>query len=287
LVSPVDRYERRRSPIVKDLKDKVVVITGAASGIGRALAIRLAAEGAKLALADKDRAGLDETGARCHGAAAVETMELNVARRQDMSTAASKVVASFGCVDVLVNNAGVSSSGLIYELTYETLEWTIEINLWGVIHGTKAFLPHLMARPEANLVNVSSVYGLIGFPGQAAYCASKFAVRGFTEAVRQDLRGTGVAVTVAFPGGVRTQIAKSSRVDSKLPQEEQQRLRQRAEQSLRTSPEDAAEAILGGIRRNAPRVLIGSDAHMVDLLVRIRPGRYDAAVARAAARLYS
>jgi short-subunit dehydrogenase len=183
------------------------------------------------------------------------------------------------------NNAGVSSFGPIQELTHETLQWTVEANLWGVIHGTRVFLPHLLARPEANLVNVSSVYGLIGVPGQAAYCASKFAVRGFTEAVRQNLRTTGVAVTVVFPGGVRTQIVNNSRTDSSIPPADEQRLRQRFEQSLRSSPDEAAEAIAYGIYRNAPRVLIGADARKIDLLARIRPGSYDAVVARQAARL--
>jgi short-subunit dehydrogenase len=258
---------------MKELKGKVVVITGAASGIGRALAIRLAAEGARLALADKDVAGLEAVRRECRGAAAVETIEVDVSGREAVHGAANAVERAFGCVDVVVNNAGVSSSAPIGALTYETLRWTIEINLWGVIHGTMAFLPLLLARREANLVNVSSVYGLIGVPWQAAYCTSKFAVRGFTEAVRQDLRGTGVAVTLVFPGGVRTQIVKNSRTDSRLPEDEMRRLSERFEASLRTSPEDAAEAILKGIRRNAPRVLIGSDARTVDRLARFLPGR--------------
>jgi NADP-dependent 3-hydroxy acid dehydrogenase YdfG len=270
---------------MKNLKNKVAVITGAASGIGRALAVRLTAEGAKLALADKDVAGLAQTREQCSGASVVKILQVDVARREEMEVMARDVVASLGYVDVVINNAGVSSFGLIQELTYETLQWTVETNLWGVIHGTRAFLPHLLARPEANLVNVSSVYGLIGVPGQAAYCASKFAVRGFTEAVRQDLRGTRVAVTVVFPGGVRTQIVKNSRSDASIPPAEQQRLRQRFEQSLHTSPDEAGEAILDGIYRDAPRVLIGADARKIDLLARIRPGSYDGVVARHAARL--
>lgn len=272
---------------MRDLGSKVAVITGAASGIGRALAIRLAAEGARLVLADKDRAGLEATAMACRGASALETVELDVARRDCVFDAAAFVVRTFGGVDVVVNNAGVSSSGQITELTHETLQWTIDINLWGVIHGTMAFLPHLLHRGRANLVNVSSVYGLIGVPGQAAYCASKFAVRGFTEAVRQDLRGTGVAVTLVFPGGVRTRIVQNSRTDSSLPVEEQARLRARFEHSLGTSADEAAEAIVRGIRRDAPRVLIGRDARGIDLLARLKPGTYDATVARAAARLHA
>ena len=272
---------------MKDIEDKVVVITGAASGIGRALAIRAAAEHARLALADKDVAGLSQTAEQCRAARDTKILQVDVTRRDEVEAAAREVAAHFGCVDVVVNNAGVSSSGLIQELTYETLHWTIDINFWGVVHGTKAFLPFLLARPEASLVNVSSVYGLIGVPAQAAYCASKFAVRGFTEAVRQDLRGTSVAVTVVFPGGVRTQFAKNSRSDSSLPPAEQARLRQRIEASFRNTPEEAAEAIMQGVRRNAPRVLVGADARSVDLLARLRPASYDSAVARHTARLYS
>ena len=272
---------------MKSLKNKVVVITGAASGIGRALAVRFAAEGANLALADKDVTGLAQTGEQCRGAGVVKTLPVDVARREEMEAMARDTVASFGCVDVVVNNAGVSSVGLIQDLTFETLQWTIETNLWGVIHGTKVFLPHLLARPEANLVNLSSVYGLIAVPGQAGYCASKFAVRGFTEAVRQDLRGTGVAVTLVFPAGVRTQILKNMRVDSSLPLAEQERLRERFGQVLRASPDEAAEAILRGVYRNAPRVFVGAYARRIDLLARIMPGSYDAVVARVAARLQS
>jgi short-subunit dehydrogenase len=136
-------------------------------------------------------------------------------------------------------------------------------------------------------VNVSSVYGLIGAPAQAAYCASKFAVRGFTEAVRQDLHGTSVAVTIVLPGGVRTQIVRNARTDSSLPPAEQEKIRRRMEESFRNSPEDAAEAILRGIRRNAPRVLVGAEARAIDLLARLRPASYDSVVARHGARLYS
>lgn len=270
---------------MKTLKDKVAVITGAGSGIGRALAIRFAAEGAWLALLDRDATSLAETVAECPTAQPPLALRVDVAQRETVEAAAEAVASHFGRIDIVINNAGVSSSGTIGELTYETLAWTLEVNFWGVVHGTKAFLPHLLARPEANLVNVSSVYGLIGVPGQAAYCAAKFAVRGFTEAVRQDLRGSPVAVSVVFPGGVRTRIVENSRSDSTRPAEEQQRLRQRFEAALRTSPAAAAEAIARGIRRNAPRILIGRDAGNIDLLARLVPDRYDGVVARQAARL--
>jgi NADP-dependent 3-hydroxy acid dehydrogenase YdfG len=269
---------------MKTLSDKVVVITGAASGIGRALAVRFAAEGARLALIDHDEAGLDETGRRCLGAGAIDLRAADVTARDAVDQAALAIVSRFGGVDIVVNNAGVSSAGMIGEIGYDTLRWTMEVNFWGVVHGTMAFLPHLRARPEAHLVNVSSVYGLIGVPAQAAYCASKFAVRGFTEAVRQDLRGTGVAVSVVFPGGVRTAIAANSRLDFNLPADEKQRMRKAFEAEARTAPEAAAEAIVRGIRRKAPRILIGSDATAIDLLARLRPATYDSTVAKRTAR---
>jgi short-subunit dehydrogenase len=269
---------------MKTFSDKVIVITGAASGIGRALAIRLAAEGACLALIDHDEAGLDETGTRCLGASAIDLRPADVASRDAVEQVAVAIASRFGRVDIVVNNAGVSSAGRIGELGYDTLRWTMEVNFWGVVHGTMAFLPHLQARPEANLVNVSSVYGLIGVPAQAAYCASKFAVRGFSEAVRQDLRGTGVSVSVVFPGGIRTAIAANSRLDFNLPANEIQRMRKAFEAQLRTTPETAAEAIVRGIRRKAPRILIGSDATAIDILARLRPATYDSTVEKRTAQ---
>jgi NAD(P)-dependent dehydrogenase (short-subunit alcohol dehydrogenase family) len=268
---------------MKTFQNKIAVITGAASGIGRALAVALTQAGARLALLDHDPGGLAATRAACAGAD-VEIYEVDVANREQVDAAAARVAERFGAVDIAVNNAGVSSSGLIHELTYETLAWTMSVNFWGVVHGTKAFLPLLAARTESSLVNVSSVFGLIGVPGQAAYCASKFAVRGFTEAVRQDLRGGPIAVTLVLPGGVHTAIVRNSRTDSTLPLERQQRLRDDFEASLRTSPEEAARAILAGIRTKAKRVLIGKDARSIDLLVRLRPTGYDAAVAADAER---
>jgi short-subunit dehydrogenase len=264
--------------------DKVVVITGAASGIGRALAVRFATEGARLALIDQDKAGLDETARRCLGASGIDLRVVDVAARDAVEQIALAIVSRFGGVDIVVNNAGVSSAGMIGEIGYDTLRWTMEVNFWGVVHGTMAFLPHLRARPEGHLVNVSSVYGLIGVPAQSAYCASKFAVRGFTEAVRQDLRGTGVAVSLVFPGGVRTAIAANSRLDFNLPAEEIQRMRKAFEAEARTMPEAAANAIVRGIRRKAPRILIGPDAIAIDILARLRPATYDSTLEKRTAR---
>lgn len=266
---------------MKDLKGKVVVVTGAASGIGRALAFALNREGALLALADKDGQGLYATAEALTEAAASERFLIDVSKRDQVYQFAQDVIKAFDRVDVVINNAGVSSSGSVQGLTYETLQWTIDINLWGTIYGTKAFLPFLMERPEANLVNVSSVYGLIGVPGQAAYCASKFAVRGFTEALRQEMYGSRVAVTVVFPGGIRTNIARNSRTDYQVDRQTfEAGVKKVEEQQLKTPPEEAARAIVGGIKKNAPRVLIGKDAGKIDFLARIKPNTYDSVIAR-------
>jgi len=266
---------------MKQLQNKVVVLTGAGSGIGRALAQQLHQEGALLALLDKDAQGLVETKRLLNGAATVEVYETDVSQRSLVERAAEQVLKRFGHVDMLINNAGVSSSGSVEELAYETLEWTFNINLWGVIYMTKAFLPHLRQRPEANIVNLSSVYGLIGVPGQAAYCASKFAVRGFTEALRQECFGSRIAVTVVFPGGIRTNIVKNSRTDHRMDQATYLQKSQQFEAALKTSPEEAARVIIQGIKKNAPRVLIGKDARQIDFLARFMPNSYDKAIAKA------
>lgn len=270
---------------MRSLHGKTVVLTGAASGIGKSLAVLLASRGARLALLDKDEGGLSLTKSLCVGGNA-RAFPVDVANRDQVDEVARAMVRDFPGVDVLINNAGVSSSGAIQELTEATLRWTMDINFWGTVNCTRAFLPHLQAREEAALVNVSSVYGLIGVPGQAAYCASKFAVRGFTEAIRQDLRGSGVTVTLVFPGGVRTNIVRSSRSDASLSPDVQAAARQIFEASLRTSPDDAARAIVRGIERGLPRVLVGRDAGKIDRLARLLPGHYDAAVARSARKLH-
>jgi NAD(P)-dependent dehydrogenase (short-subunit alcohol dehydrogenase family) len=192
-----------------ELRGKVAVVTGAGSGIGQALTLRLAAAGARVVAADRDEAGLAETARRAGAGAAVRTRAVDVVDAARVEALAAEVARAEGGADVVVNNAGMSSCGRVVDLREETLRRTMEVNFWGVVHGTRAFLPQLLARREAALVNVSSVFGLLGVPGQAAYCASKFAVRGFTEALRHELRGGPVAVTVVYPGGVATRIAAS------------------------------------------------------------------------------
>lgn len=267
---------------MKDLQGKVAVVTGAGSGIGRALALAMSKEKTLLALADIDPDGLQATQREIGAATGRESRiyRVDVSKREQVHEFAGKVIRDFGGVDLVINNAGVSSSGRVRELTYETLEWTININLWGVIHGTKAFLPHLLERPEAGIVNISSVYGLLGIPGQSAYCASKFAVRGFTESLRQELSGTRIFVTLVFPGGVKTNIARNSRTDYPIDPETYGRELQKFETFLKTMPEEAARAIIQGIKRESPRVLIGKDARQIDFLARFNPDTYDKVIAR-------
>lgn len=267
---------------MKELQGKVVVVTGAGSGIGRALAFALSKEKAVLALADIDPDGLQATQREIGANTGRESRiyPVDVAKREQVSEFAQKVNRDFGKVDLVINNAGVSSSGRVHELTYDTLEWTININLWGVIHGTKAFLPHLMERPEAGIVNISSVYGLLGIAGQAAYCTSKFAVRGFTESLRQELSNTNIFVTLVFPGGIKTNIAKNSRTDYSVDEETYRKGLQQFETMLKTSPEEAAQAIINGIKHKSPRVLIGKDARQIDFLARFNPNSYDKVIAK-------
>jgi short-subunit dehydrogenase len=265
--------------MMKDLRGKVIVLTGAGSGMGRAMAIKLDREGSMLALMDKDEKILAETSAML-SSAGHRAYTLDISDFGAVDSVALKVVNDFGFVDVLINNAGVSSSGLVRELTRETLEWTMDINFWGTVNMTRAYLPHLLKRSEANIVNMSSVYGLIGIPGQAAYCASKFAVRGFTEALRQEYYGSSLSVTVVFPGGVRTNIAKNSRTDHRLDRETYLKEVVKFEATLKTTAEEAADTIINGLKKNSKRVLIGKDARGIDFLARFNPDNYDAAIAK-------
>jgi short-subunit dehydrogenase len=268
---------------MKNLNGKVAVITGAGSGIGRALAYWLNQEGVALALADINPNGLCETAEIIKAEASQSRLKIypvDISNRDKVSEFSQKVIKDFGKVDIVINNAGVSSSGKVHELTYDTLEWTININLWGVIYGTKAFLPYLLERPEASIVNISSVFGLLGIPGQAAYCASKFAVRGFSEALRQELFNTNVSLSIVFPGGVKTNIAQNSRTDYQLDQKTYQNCLQQFEATLKTSPDEAAKTIISGIKNKAPRILIGKDARQIDCLARLKPNSYDKVIAK-------
>ena len=200
---------------MKTLDDKVVVVTGAASGIGRALAVDLARRGALLAISDVDERGLAETVdlVKAAGAREVRSDRLDVADRAAMTAYAAAVAEHFGRVNVVVNNAGVALAGDVEDLDYDDMEWIIAINFWGVVRGTKEFLPHLIASGDGHVVNLSSLFGLVSMPGQSMYNASKYAVRGFTEALREEMLVAGhpVGVTAVHPGGIKTAIARNGR----------------------------------------------------------------------------
>ena len=248
---------------MRSLDDKVVVITGAGSGIGRALAVECARRGSLLAVSDVDEAGLAETVelAEAAGTAEVQAARLDVADRAAFAAYAAGVAAHFGRVNVVVNNAGVALAGDFVDLAYDDLDWIVGINLWGVVHGSKEFLPHLIASGDGHLVNISSLFGLVSMPGQAAYNATKYAVRGMTEAIREEMLVAGhpVGVTAVHPGGVKTAIARNARVSDK---EDKAATAELFDEKLATmAPERAARIIVRGILKNRARVLVGLDAH--------------------------
>ena len=269
---------------MKSFRNRVVVITGAASGIGRALACAFAKEGSRLALADVDEAGLAETARLCAPAEYL-TQIVDVADRAVVERFAAEVRSRYGAAHVVINNAGVTVSQTVAETRYEDFQWIMGINFWGVVHGTQAFLPLLRAADEGVVVNVSSVFGLIAFPTQGAYNASKFAVRGFTEALRHECDGTNVRAICVHPGGIRTNILKNARFYSDaFGQSDQAQSMVEFERVARTTPERAAQTILNGIRRNKLRILIGADAHVIDWMQRLLPARYMKVIAAFLAR---
>lgn len=253
----------------------VAVVTGAASGIGAALAGQLAAKGCNLALADRNLEGLAKVAAAAR-AKGVKVSEhaLDVADAAAVAAFPAAVLAEHGRVTLLVNNAGVALMGRFDQLALSDFEWLMDINFWGPVRLTHAFLPALLAAPKAHVVNVSSVFGLFAPPGQAAYVASKFAVRGFSESLRHELEGTNIGLTVVHPGGVKTAIADSARISSGIDPALGKEATAAFNTLLRTSADDAAATILRGIERQAPRVLIGGDAKAGDVIQRLMPGTY-------------
>lgn len=261
----------RRSTII----GRTAVITGAASGIGRALARRLSRAGCPVALADVDAGGLKETAADLGGPVLTEVVDVadGAAMRELARAVAGWAPAPLGAV---FNNAGVAVTSTVLDGSPEADEWLRRINFDGVVHGTRAFLPLLVAQDDGVIVNTSSVYGLAGVPFHSAYCAAKFAVRGFTDSLRQELAGTGVRAVVVHPGGIRTNIARSARTIGD-PDGRGLTDAERADEfeaMVMTSPEKAAKIICGGIERGRSRILVGPDAAVFDLAVRIAPTRY-------------
>ena len=272
---------------MKSLDDKVVVITGAGSGIGRALAVACARRGSLLALSDVDDAGLAQTVALAEdaGARAVRSDHVDVADRAALAAYASAVAEHFGRVNVVVNNAGVALAGEFLDLEYDDIDWIMGINLGGVLNGTKEFLPHLIASGEGHVVNLSSLFGLVPMPGQSIYNATKFAVRGMSEALRIEMLQAGhpVGVTVVHPGGIKTAIARNARVSAKEDKEATARLFDK--KLARMTPERAAEIILRGVERDRARVLVGLDAHALHNLGKYTGSRFQDLVAKAADRV--
>ena len=254
----------------------VAAITGAGSGIGRALALNLAGRGCALAIADWRSETLEETAelARVAGAQAVSMHVCDVSDSAAVEGYAADALAAHGGVHLLINNAGVALGGTFQEISLADFHWLMSINFWGVIHGCKAFLPTLLRQREAHIVNVSSVFGLLAPPGQSAYVASKYAVRGFTESLRLELRHTAVRVSAVHPGGIATNIAKNARVGSQVRDVSPERAAQERtsiERMLTLPPERAAAIIVAGIERNQRRILVGKDAERIARLTRWLP----------------
>lgn len=272
---------------MKDLKNKVVVVTGAGSGIGRAVALEVARQGALVAISDVNEAGLAETVSLLEqkGATRVRSDRLDVADREAFAAYASSVAQDFGRVNVVVNNAGVALAGDVADLDYKDMDWIMGINFWGVVQGTKEFLPHLIASGDGHVVNISSLFGLISMPGQSLYNASKYAVRGFSEALREEMliAGHPVGVTVVHPGGIKTGIARNARVSAK---EDKQKTADLFDKKLaRMTPEKAAQIIVRGIKRNQARVLVGIDAHALHHFAKLTGSHYQDIVAKASKKV--
>ena len=254
--------------------DAVVAITGAASGIGRALAVELSSYGARLALADLDAAGLEETRKRCSKGRPALTTVVDVRDSTAMAAFASETDERWGRVNVIINNAGILFTGDVQWSTLDEAHAVMDTNYWGVVHGTKAFLPYLIKSGAGHIVNVSSAFGLLSAPSYSAYSAAKFAVRGFTEALRQEMVNAGhpVGVSCVYPGGVRTGIMRNSTAAAAADLAAVQRLFDK--HVARTEPAAAAVAILRGVRAGRPTILIGPDARVANLLVRLLGWRY-------------
>jgi NAD(P)-dependent dehydrogenase (short-subunit alcohol dehydrogenase family) len=257
------------------LEGRTAVVTGAASGIGRAIATSLAKRGCHLALADVDDDGLQGTAAEiAAGGVRVSRHHLDVADAAAVAAFPSRVTGEHAGVDILVNNAGVALGGTFEQTAEADFEWLFAINFWGVVRMTRAFLPLLHKSEEARIVNISSVFGLIAPPGQTAYAASKFAVRGFSESLRHELARTNIGVTVVHPGGIATAISKNARVARSIPEDEVAERRERAKAFLRLPPEVAGEVIVRGVENHQARVLVGADAKRMAIVERLMPVTY-------------
>lgn len=263
---------------------KVAVVTGAGSGIGQALAEALAARGAKVAICDVDAVGLAETGRRLEAAGAVFRADhLDVTERERVLAYADEIAEHFGVVHQVYNNAGVAFTGDIEAMDFKHLEKVMDVDYWGVVNGTKAFLPHLIASGDGHVVNISSVFGIISVPTQGAYNAAKFAVRGFTEALRMEMiaRRRPVKVTCVHPGGIKTNVARNAGQVDGLDHDD---LAKSFDTMAHTTPPKAAAVILKGVEKGRAKVLIGADAYVIDLVARAAGSQYQRLVGRLAGK---
>lgn len=261
------------------ISGSAAAVTGAASGIGRALALELALRGCDLAIADRDEGGLQATAAEIAKASQrkVTMHRVDVSEPGQITAFADAAGAAHPGLNIVVNNAGVALLGEFSEIDQAQMDWLFNINFWGVVHGTRAFLPLLSQRREAHIVNISSIFGIVAPPGQSAYCAAKFAVRGFSESLRHELAvaNSPVKLSVVHPGGIATNIARNSRTGSGVTDNARRSESiERFETLARTTPTAAAQRIITGIEKNQPRILIGKDAIFMDLLQRFRPATY-------------
>ncbi len=271
LVGPV----HSRGDDLKTVNGKVAVVTGAGSGIGRALALELARRGCAIALADVGEAGLSETHQLLEDTGQIHSTHLlDVADRMAVEAFAAEVVRRHGHVNFVFNNAGVSVTDDVEHLNYDDFHWLMGVNFWGVVHGTKAFLPYLRQVHDAHIVNTASIFGVIAYPRQAAYNASKFAVRGFTEALRQELADSHISVSCVMPGGVKTNIVSASRYYANGDAPNREDFVSRFEQVAALTPAQAALRILHGVSRKQAHILVGRDARMMAWIQRLLPSGY-------------
>lgn len=257
-------------------KNSVAVITGAASGIGRALAVRFAQEKiGGIAICDVNQQALNETAEMIEKlGVSVSAHIVDTSKLEQIEQLKTEVLEKHGRATHLINNAGVGLIGTFEQISLEDFEWLMSINFWGVIYGCKVFLPVLKSQETAHIINISSVFGIVAPPEQTAYCSSKFAVRGFTESLRHELEDTNVRVSCVHPGGIKTDIARNSRLGKNTPEEFKAQGVKFFDKVAVTSPEQAAETILKGIKAENPRILIGKDAYAINYISRLFPKKY-------------
>ena len=256
--------------------ESISVVTGAGSGIGRALALRLASEGvAGMVISDWNAETLKETEAMLAATGtAYRSLVADVSKLSEVERIRDETMDAFGRVTHVFNNAGVGLLGSFEQNSLEDFEWLMGINFWGVVYGCKVFLPILREQPHGHIINISSVFGMVAPPEQTAYCSSKFAVRGLTESLRHELEDTNVYVSSVHPGGIKTNIARNSRIGEKTPSEFKDQGVKFFDKVAKTSPEKAADVIVRGVKRKEPRILIGADAWAINIVSRLFPRHY-------------